>query len=345
MQPSPDPGTYPSPLASGALDPSRSARSAQFPRQGIDLLLVQDDRRRVAQCGRAARATAVAVRNARTGESGLAAALSRAPDVMVVDLDLPDLTGFEVTRRLREDPRTAGVAVLLTSCHADPESRAAAWTCGADGFLARPFLPAQLLSCATLLAARGRRLRANDGLAANSVRFLLAHLEVHAPAARERGERCAQAVTAFGQHAGLDDDELLDLERAALLHDVGSILLPDGARRAAGAGNRPHALLAARVLDALPELTSVARIVRHHHERWDGQGYPDGLSQGDIPRAARLLAVVDAFLLLRDAGVGGRRTPLVPVLRELSRWARDGALQPDLVARLADGVALGIIPG
>ena len=195
MQPSSDPGTFLSPLATGAFDPSGSARSHEPARQVVDLLLVQDDRRRVAQCVRAARAAgAVAVRHVRTGESAWDEALRRPPHVMIIDLDLPDLTGFELTRRLRDDERTRGLAVLLTSLHTDAQSRAAAWTCGADGFLARPFLPAQLLSCAALLAARGRRLRANDGLAGNSVRFLLANLEVHAPAARERGTTAATVV-------------------------------------------------------------------------------------------------------------------------------------------------------
>lgn len=109
------------------------------------------------------------------------------------------------------------------------------------------------------------------------------------------------AVTA-GREMGLTEEELASLERAALLHDIGKIgtaeailLKPKALTHEEYLAVQEHSDMGARIIESIPFLNDLVPIVRHHHERWDGGGYPDGLSGENIPRLARVLAVADAY--------------------------------------------------
>ncbi|GAB4278334.1 MAG: hypothetical protein Kow0056_10530 [Coriobacteriia bacterium] len=112
----------------------------------------------------------------------------------------------------------------------------------------------------------------------------------------------AEYATAIGVELGLSSEERKLLERAALLHDIGKIGTPGDILRKPGRldeGERlvinEHSAMGAQIVDSIPFLRDVVPIIRHHHERWDGSGYPDGLWGEEIPRLARILAVADAF--------------------------------------------------
>jgi diguanylate cyclase (GGDEF)-like protein len=147
------------------------------------------------------------------------------------------------------------------------------------------------------------------------------------------------AVT-IGRSFQLDSEELDELRRAAELHDIGKLALPDGMLHKAGplddseqAFMRQHTIIGERILGVAPALRAVARLVRSSHERWDGQGYPDGLSGTAIPLGARIIAACDAY----DAMVSAR-SYRVPVSHEqaLAELARQAGTQfdPDVVEAL-----------
>lgn len=318
---------------------SQVARETSPPPTG-EVLLVEEDTFLAGRLEQTLVRAGLAVRRARSGRDALAEAAATPPDVLVLELELGDLTGFEVTRALREERTTRRVPVLLLARRDDPRSRAAAWACGADGFLPRPFLPSELLSSVSVLAGRGRRERAQGETAAESVRLLRGLLEVRAPGASPAGERRARTTLAFAQWLALDERALLGLERAALLQDCGRMLLPEDARSSRGPAARPHALLGSRLLASLPELADLAPVVRHHHERWDGRGSPDGLRGDAIPPAARVLALTDAWCTLREIAQPARPSRGA-LLRALQGYAGDGALDPCLTERFADAVAAG----
>jgi HD-GYP domain-containing protein (c-di-GMP phosphodiesterase class II) len=113
-------------------------------------------------------------------------------------------------------------------------------------------------------------------------------------------------AVAIGRELGLGTEELDVLRRAAELHDIGSIAIPDEILRKPGPLDeiewelmRKHTLVGERILGASPALAPVARLVRSSHERWDGQGYPDGLAGEEIPLGARIILVCDAFDAMR----------------------------------------------
>jgi HD-GYP domain-containing protein (c-di-GMP phosphodiesterase class II) len=122
------------------------------------------------------------------------------------------------------------------------------------------------------------------------------------PDLADRSSGAATLAVAVGRRLGLNSEELDELARAATLHDVGTVGLPDTILTKPGPLDkeeqdfvRQHTLLGERILNAAPALRPVATIVRASHERWDGKGYPDGLQGEDIPLAARIVAVCEAY--------------------------------------------------
>jgi HD-GYP domain-containing protein (c-di-GMP phosphodiesterase class II) len=148
----------------------------------------------------------------------------------------------------------------------------------------------------------------------------------------------AELSHAAGTLLGLSRSEIEQLHRAALLHDVGKIAIPDEIVRKPGPLTedewsfvRRHTLVGERILTASPALRPVARIVRSTHERWDGGGYPDGLAAEEIPHAARIIAVCDAFHAMTSSRPYRETFSVDEALEELGRCAGT-QFDPEVVA-------------
>lgn len=135
-----------------------------------------------------------------------------------------------------------------------------------------------------------------------TIRELLEKLDHHLPSEKGHAERVAIYSVATGEKLGLSDDFLLELRYAATLHDVGKIRIDRKLLTKIGklddsefAAMRLHAAIAESVLESIDWIKPALPSIRHHHERWDGQGYPDGLQGGDIPIGARIIHVAEAF--------------------------------------------------
>jgi HD-GYP domain-containing protein (c-di-GMP phosphodiesterase class II) len=133
---------------------------------------------------------------------------------------------------------------------------------------------------------------------------------------------------AVGRELGFTARELQDLRYGAILHDIGKIGVPDAILRKPGKLDtdewklmRQHPDIGSRILAPVPQLAGAARIVRHHHERYDGKGYPDGLAGEAIPLGARILTVVDSFSAITDARVYKAARSEVEALAELKKHA------------------------
>ena len=149
-----------------------------------------------------------------------------------------------------------------------------------------------------------------------AVRTLTLAAEAREVASGGHGEAVAKYSEAIGRELGLPPEELADLMRAARVHDVGKILVPEAVL------NRPeklnedemrlvqlHASLGARIVETVPGYTRVANLVRHHHERFDGTGYPSQLRGEEIPLGARIIAVAETFAHITvDRPYAPRRT-------------------------------------
>jgi putative nucleotidyltransferase with HDIG domain len=157
----------------------------------------------------------------------------------------------------------------------------------------------------------------------------------------------SRLAVAMGRRLGLRDQELRHVELGALLHDVGKLDVPETILSKPSPLNerewsemRGHAESGVRLLDRVLDVPAVLQIVRWHHERWDGDGYPDGVEGDDIPLGARIVAVADAFqAMIEPRPYRGRRTP-VEALREIQQNA-GSQFDPECVDALAELVVAG----
>ncbi len=174
----------------------------------------------------------------------------------------------------------------------------------------------------------------------STITSLVSALEARDPYTRNHSAHVAQFAVRLGKEMGLSRSELYEIHLAGLLHDVGKIGIPDaillkpaGLTREEYEIMKSHPVLGARILSGLPGLEAVAEVVLHHHEMWDGRGYPDGIAGADIPLGARIIAAGDTYLsMVEDRPYRtGRR--LEAVFRELRRVAGQ-QLDPDVIDAL-----------
>ena len=237
-------------------------------------------------------------------EDGLAALeviRARPPDLVLLDVQMPGLDGFSVCRRIKSDPATRLVPVVMVTALSNVQDRVDALEAGADDFMSKPVDRIELVA----RARSALRLKAvYDSLdSAERVIFALAAaVEAKDAYTEAHTERVAESARRLGVRLGLSEDELETLYRGGLIHDIGKIGVPDTVLLKPGpldAEERrlieQHPVTGERIARPLRSAASYLPIIRHHHERWDGQGYPDGLAGEDIPLLARMVAICDAF--------------------------------------------------
>lgn len=277
------------------------------------------------------------VKGAVDGESALAAVRECRPDVVLLDVVLPDLDGFAVCRSIKADPATRLTPVVMLTA-LETSARLQAIVAGADDFVSKPFDATEL---SARVASLVRIKRYTDELdSAESVILSLAlTVEARDPYTANHCQRLAAYSVALGRRLQLKPDELSALRRGGYLHDVGKIAVPDAVLLKAGPLTRDeyellkrHTIVGEQLCGDLRSLRAVRPIIRHHHERLDGSGYPDGLAGNDIPVTAHIVAIADTY----DAITTGRpyrpASPARHALDELQRDVRRGRLRGDFVA-------------
>ena len=168
----------------------------------------------------------------------------------------------------------------------------------------------------------------DETLLAASVDVLAGTLGLRDGSTGEHSDRVVELARRIGEKLGLERRELRDLSYAARLHDIGKVGVPDAVLFKAGPLEddereviQHHAVAGAELIGEIPGLEPVARIVRHHHENYDGSGYPDGLSGRDIPLSSRILSVADAYAAMTEDRPYRRARPRFEVDREFKDCA------------------------
>lgn len=248
------------------------------------------------------------VRQARDGLEALDAISAEEPDLVLLDVDMPRLDGIGVCERLKAHPMRRLIPVVILTASNERETKLRGIAAGADDFLSKPFDAKELLLRTKVLLrdrALNKRLDATEG-----VLFALAR----AVEARDRytihhAERVGLIAKAIGSARGLDTQDGELLYEGGVLHDVGKIAIPDAILLKPGALTdeefarmRTHSEEGERICLSLRSVAHYLPIIRHHHERVDGNGYPDHLAGTKIPLGARIVAIADAW----DAMVSDR---------------------------------------
>jgi putative two-component system response regulator len=278
----------------------------------------------------------------RDGLSALKAVGVSPPDLMLLDVEMPKADGFEVCRRLKNDPATRLIPIVLITGLDSSDDRVRGIEAGADDFIAKPFNVQELTARVRSLS----RLKAfTDELeSADSVILSLAlTIEARDPYTQGHCERLARFASALGVRLSLDRMDRAALYRGGFLHDVGKIGVPDYVLLKPGpltpdeaALMREHPVIGERLCGSLRSLELVRPIIRHHHERYDGSGYPDRLRGNDIPLLAQIVGIVDTFDAMTTDRPYRRARSRERAYAELTDERARGRLRPDLVEIFID---------
>jgi putative two-component system response regulator len=229
------------------------------------------------------------------------------PDLILSDVIMPGLSGFDLCRRLKEDPSTRLTPFVLMTGLGDRGDKLRAIESGADDLISKPVSSEELFArVKSLLKLK----EFTDELeTAESVLCTLGlSVESRDPYTEGHCERLARDAASLGQHLGLQEDSIVALRRGGYLHDLGKIAVPDEILKK-GSDLTPaeweimkqHPATGEKICRPLRSLRLVLPIIRSHHEHSNGSGYPDALRGEDIPLLARVLQVVDVYDALRTA--------------------------------------------
>jgi putative two-component system response regulator len=271
------------------------------------------------------------------GQSALDRIAEHRPDLVILDIDMPRLGGFEVCRRIKSAPETRLLPVLVLTGTGAVDARLRAWNLGADEFLTKPFQNLEVAArCRSLL----RHKELVDALdSAESVVFALARaIEAKSPFTHGHSGRVTRHAMALAEGLKLGQPEVDILRRGAALHDIGKISIPDRILDKPGPLTpaeleivRRHPEEGVRIVQPLGSARDVLPLIRWHHERMDGSGYPDGLMGGTIPRLVRILSVADVYDSLASDRPYRPAMPHEQCGDVMRKNADEGGLDPELV--------------
>jgi len=241
------------------------------------------------------------VLEARDGEAGLALARERQPDVILLDVVMPGMDGYEVCHKLKADEETRLLPVVFLTGLDSRDARLRGLEAGATDFLTKPFSLVELEVRVRNLVSFRRLTQDLDD--AEKMLFAVARtVEARDEATGEHCDRLSQLAARLAEHMGLDNEASKTLRRAGYLHDIGKIGIPDSILLKAAELDetewrimRSHVEIGVSICSPLRTLRGVLPVIRHHHERRDGSGYPDGLAGDAIPELAQVFQVVDVF--------------------------------------------------
>src|SRR3990172_9831998 len=265
------------------------------------VLVVEDDPAMLIALSDILEGAGYAVVPASDGRSALQAFEAEIPALILSDISMPVMDGIELFETIRKDPRGAAIPFIFVSAGRWGEDIFTGKSLGADDYITKPIKAHELVSAVQARIVRSHELMLIQLQAAykQSLRVLANAIERATADHVERVNAYAQAVA---HELGWDEARRDGLELGAILHDIGKAKVPEAVPLKPGALDaaewtvmRTHPEDGKRMIAEIPYLAPAIPIVLYHHERWDGKGYPEGLSGEDIPEEARLLSIVDTF--------------------------------------------------
>jgi putative two-component system response regulator len=283
---------------------------------------------------------------ARNGQEALDLMLTRDPTVALLDVDMPKLTGFEVCQITKTNPATWLIPIVLVTGLASTDDRIRGINCGADDFLTKPVNEEELIARVRSLV---RLKEFTDELEnAESVLFsLVRSIEAKDPYTEGHCNRRSKYSQELGERLGLSSHHCRALHLGGIVHDIGKVAVPEHILLKPGPLTpeerkimEQHPVVGELICAPLKSFRHVLPIIRHHHEKLDGSGYPDGLKGNEIPLTARIVQTVDIYDALSTDRPYHKALPAEKVFaimhEEAKRGWRDCSLIFELASLLSD---------
>lgn len=237
----------------------------------------------------------------------------RSSDLILLDINMPEMDGKETMRRIRERKEWARIPIIFLTADSSPETEAQCLADGADDFIAKPFVPKVMLSrVSRLIELSELRNGLEERLAEktkevelvtlNSIMAIANTLDAKDVYTSGHSNRVAKISVEIAKRMGMEEETVKNLNFMALLHDIGKIGVPDMIL------NKPqpltdeefavikkHPAIGGDILKSITTIPNLHYGALYHHERFDGRGYPGGLKGEEIPFEARIIAVADAY--------------------------------------------------
>ena len=272
------------------------------------------------------------------GSSVLAAVAEELPDLLLVDAELPGVDGFGICDALKSRERTRLLPIIIMTQDRHDVLRRIGSRVGADDFLTQPVRPMELAARVRSLLRLRTYFRDLEDYQ-NVILSLASALEAKDPYTRGHSERVGVLASRLAREMGLPELECDMLMVAGQLHDIGKIGVPETLLNKPGRLDADelvvvkfHAVRGEEICHSLRSVSDTLPIIRHHHERFDGSGYPDGLAGEAIPLGARILGLVDAFDALTSSRSYRGGLAAGEALVVLEEEMRNGHWDPELFA-------------
>ena len=292
------------------------------------------------------------------------------PDLILLDVMMPGMDGFEVCRRLKQNDHTRLIPIIFITALNDRRSRLKGIEAGGDDFLSKPFDQLELSARVKSLV---HQKRLNEDLDhAEKVLFSIAStIESRDPNTGDHCDRLVQRGEQFGQFLNLSRSDIRNLMWGAYLHDIGKVGIPDNVLLKKGKLSaeewqimRQHVIIGEQICKPLRTMRGVLPIIRHHHEKWDGSGYPDGLKGNEIPYLAQVFQLIDVYdaltserpykkalspeeslhVMLSETEKGWRNPELVEQFAQFIRFQRDFTEQGKTILGSQSSDSLSSLP-
>jgi len=244
------------------------------------------------------------VMSAEHGGEALQQMEETSPDIIISDISMPEMDGFEFFDTVRNRPDWVTIPFIFLTARGEWDDIFASKKLGVEDYLIKPVDPKELVTTVRSRLERGQQLMlAQMEQAYEASLIMLANaIELRDKYTRGHVERVMRYSMLIAGKLGWTASQMKPLQFGAILHDIGKIYVREDVLRKRSQLSKEewdemkeHALIGAGLLQNIPYLSEVIPIIYHHHERWDGLGYPDGLAGEDIPQAARIVAVADSF--------------------------------------------------
>ncbi|MBF0493290.1 MAG: response regulator [Deltaproteobacteria bacterium] len=277
------------------------------------------------------------LRCAYDGDEALKKVEEEAPDLILLDLMMPRTSGYEVCQILKKDKKTQLIPIIVVTALKELNDKIKAIEIGADDFLLKPFNKVELITrIKSLLKLKSLY---DDIEHSEDIIFTLAEmLEAKDIYTRGHSERVAKYSVALSKFVGLSEFDQETIRRGALLHDIGKIGVresilnkPERLSQEEIQHIRSHPARGCEICRTLKSLQNSLPIVRHHHERLDGQGYPDGISKNEISLGARVVAVCDSYDAMTSNRPYRKGMPPSEAIKIFEKEKESGQWDPHLV--------------